>query len=119
MNGSLGRYFSSELLNERRERNEREGERKKKERQSQTAITIVRQRTESVLLGNMFHQREQQRFPPIAKPQRFKLLQDVTQQPYRVGNLRTNEANAQSIAFCRLDWHGSVLSCRNEEDPNH
>ncbi len=32
----------------------------------------------------MLRQREQQRFPPITKPHRFKLLQDVTQQPYRV-----------------------------------
>ena len=30
-------------------------------------------------------QQEQLRFPPIGKPHRFKFLQDVTQQPYRVG----------------------------------
>ncbi|CAF4030211.1 unnamed protein product, partial [Adineta steineri] len=33
----------------------------------------------------MFQQRQQQRFPPITKPHRLKLLQDVTQQPYGVG----------------------------------
>jgi hypothetical protein len=31
-------------------------------------------------------QQQQQRLPPITKPHRFKLLQDVTQQPYRVDN---------------------------------
>ena len=29
---------------------------------------------------------QQQRFPPIKKPHRMKLLRDVTQQPYRVDN---------------------------------
>jgi hypothetical protein len=32
----------------------------------------------------MLQPRQQQRFPSITKPHRFKLLQDVTQQPYRV-----------------------------------
>ncbi len=34
----------------------------------------------------MLQPRQQQRFPPITKPHRFKFLQDVTQQPYRVDN---------------------------------
>lgn len=29
---------------------------------------------------------QQQRFPPIKKPHRMKLLRDVTQQPYQVDN---------------------------------
>ncbi|CAF0855514.1 unnamed protein product [Adineta ricciae] len=33
-------------------------------------------------------QQQQQRFPPIAKPRRLKLLQDVTQQPYGIGVVR-------------------------------
>jgi len=34
----------------------------------------------------MLQRQQQQRFPPITKPQRYKFLQDVTQQPYRVDN---------------------------------
>ncbi|CAF0725747.1 unnamed protein product [Rotaria sp. Silwood1] len=36
----------------------------------------------------MLQQRQQHRFPPITKQTRFKLLKDVTQEPYRIGMVR-------------------------------
>jgi hypothetical protein len=57
----------------------------------------------------MLHQREQQRFPPITKPHRFKLLQDVTQQPYRVEKSILIKILTIKINFY-LDWYGSLLS---------
>ena len=51
-------------------------------------------------------QQQQHRFPPIKKPHRFKLLRDVTQQPYRVDN-NLNQF-LQYLFF--LDWNGPILS---------
>ncbi|CAF1176649.1 unnamed protein product [Rotaria sordida] len=36
----------------------------------------------------MLQQQQQHRFPPITKQPRFKLLKDVTQQPYHIGTVR-------------------------------
>ncbi|CAF5136035.1 unnamed protein product, partial [Rotaria magnacalcarata] len=45
----------------------------------------------------MFQQRRQNQFPPITQQTKLKLLNDVTQQPYRIGMAQYYPPNNKKI----------------------